>query len=225
MNNQFYFWQFTLAWVKVKWFQVLLCITYNSIKHQSFVKTQLNNKTVLIQAIQISITHLFSLSLNVEQFQDIIRSYHSGAELTWERWQWRGTPHSPKLQHYWSPTIRLINVISRTLIEGVLSPTEKQLLYSTASADWESFLCSLFVRVFVFSVSMHFTTSAFCVSISRGLVQFNQQNELNPALYFFMRRLNAFLLKLHISLVNIPHAVGVFNSLSWLGWTVTGGSH
>ena len=29
---------------KVKWFQVLLCITKNSIKHQSFVYTQLNDK-------------------------------------------------------------------------------------------------------------------------------------------------------------------------------------
>ena len=31
-----------------------------------------------------------------------------------------GTPHSPKLQHYWSLTIRLLRVISRTLIGGVL---------------------------------------------------------------------------------------------------------
>ena len=33
----------------VKWFQLLLCITNNSIKHQSFVYTQLNVKTVLFQ--------------------------------------------------------------------------------------------------------------------------------------------------------------------------------
>ena len=37
-------------------------------------------------------------------------------EWTWEQWQWRGTPHSPKLQHCWNPTIRLVRVISRTLI-------------------------------------------------------------------------------------------------------------
>ena len=35
--------------------------------------------------------------------------------------QWRGTLHSPKLQHYWSHTIRLFIVISRTLAEGVVS--------------------------------------------------------------------------------------------------------
>ena len=36
---------------KVKWFHVLLFITNNSIKHQSFVYTQLNNQTVLFLTI------------------------------------------------------------------------------------------------------------------------------------------------------------------------------
>ena len=48
------------------------------------------------------------------------RYYQSGPEWTWERWQSRGTPHSPKLQHCWNLTIRLFNVISRTLVVGVL---------------------------------------------------------------------------------------------------------
>ena len=48
----------------VKWFQVLLCITNNSIKHQSFVYTQLNYQTVLFLAIQFNISHLFAQSLN-----------------------------------------------------------------------------------------------------------------------------------------------------------------
>ena len=47
--------------LSVKWFQVLLYITNNSIKHQSFVCTQLNYQTV-----QFSISHLFALSLNVK---------------------------------------------------------------------------------------------------------------------------------------------------------------
>ena len=37
--------QFSL--IKVKSFQVLVCITKNSIKRQSFVYTQLNDQTVL----------------------------------------------------------------------------------------------------------------------------------------------------------------------------------
>ena len=31
-------------------------------------------------------------------------------------WQWKGTLHSPKLLHYWNLTIRLLSVISRTLV-------------------------------------------------------------------------------------------------------------
>ena len=41
---------------QVKWFHVLLCITKNSIKHQSFVCTQLKEQTVLFQTIQFSIS-------------------------------------------------------------------------------------------------------------------------------------------------------------------------
>ena len=52
----------------VKWFQVLLCITNNSFKHQSFVYTQLNDQIVLFLTIQFSISHLFALSLNAKQF-------------------------------------------------------------------------------------------------------------------------------------------------------------
>ena len=51
----------------------------------------------------------------------LIRCYHSGPERTWERWEWRGTPRSPKLQHYWNLTIKLFSVISRTHIGGVLT--------------------------------------------------------------------------------------------------------
>ena len=52
----------------VKSFQVLLYITNNSIKHNSFVYSQLNDQTVLFQTIQFSISHLFTLSLNVKKF-------------------------------------------------------------------------------------------------------------------------------------------------------------
>ena len=32
-------------------------------------------------------------------------------EWTWEQWQWRGTPHSPKFQLYWNLAIRLFSII------------------------------------------------------------------------------------------------------------------
>ena len=52
----------------VKWFQVLLCIPNNSIKHQLFAYTQLNDQTVVFQTIQFRIGHLFIHSLHVKQF-------------------------------------------------------------------------------------------------------------------------------------------------------------
>ena len=52
----------------LKWFQVLLRITNNSIKHQSFVYGLLNNQTGLFQTIQSIISHLFAHHLHVKQF-------------------------------------------------------------------------------------------------------------------------------------------------------------
>ena len=52
MINQFYFYPFNSVLVnKAQWFQVLLYITNNPIKHRSFVYTQLNDQTVLFQTI------------------------------------------------------------------------------------------------------------------------------------------------------------------------------
>ena len=42
----------------VKSFQIMPCITNSSIKHLSFVYSQLNDQTVLFQTIQFSISHL-----------------------------------------------------------------------------------------------------------------------------------------------------------------------
>ena len=38
------------------------------------------------------------------------------SEWIWEQWQRTGSPHSSKLQHYWSLTIRLFSVISGALV-------------------------------------------------------------------------------------------------------------
>ena len=86
MIQLFYFKQFSFAQVKVKWIQVLLCITNNSIKHQSSVYSQLNVKTDQFQAIQFRINHLLAHSvndrvyrLNVKQFIWPIDKTLSGA--------------------------------------------------------------------------------------------------------------------------------------------------
>ena len=46
----------------------MLCFTDNSIRHQSFVYTYLNDQTVLFQAIQFSKNNLFARSFNVKLF-------------------------------------------------------------------------------------------------------------------------------------------------------------
>ena len=45
-----------------------------------------------------------------------MRCHHSRPEWTWEQWQWRCALHSPKLQHHWNLTIKLLSVISRVLL-------------------------------------------------------------------------------------------------------------
>ena len=138
MIKHFYFYQFNLAKVDwVKWFQVLPCITSNSIKHQAFVYIQLNDKIVLFLTIQFCRSHLFAEFKCQTVLFDPIRCYHFRSKWTWERWQWRGTPHFPKLQHYWSLTI-LFDIISRTRFGkgGSCPSAEMQSVYSRAPANW-----------------------------------------------------------------------------------------
>ena len=63
--------------------------------------TNINVKTVLFRAIQ------FSLNTQSSSICPMDRTLYSGPEWTREQWQWRGTPHSLKLQYYWNLTIRL----------------------------------------------------------------------------------------------------------------------
>ena len=60
-----------------------------------------------------------------------IKWYHSVTVRTRERWQQRGTQHSPKLKIYWSLIVRLFNAISRSHIEEVLLHGREVLLYIT----------------------------------------------------------------------------------------------
>ena len=55
------------------WFDVLLCISNISIKHQSFVYIQLNDQIVLFLTIYFSIRYFFAVSLNVKQFYSTCR--------------------------------------------------------------------------------------------------------------------------------------------------------
>ena len=77
MSKQFYFKQFSLV-NKVEWSQLLLCITNNSIKHQSFIYTQLN-----VKIVQFSISRQFKCknsSISAET-----QSMYSTAPADWAR--------------------------------------------------------------------------------------------------------------------------------------------
>ena len=78
------------------------------------------------------IVNQFYLTHKLELFS----CYHFGPVWTWEQWQWRDTLHSPKIQDYWSLTIRLFDVISKKLVDwdSYLS-AETHSMYSTAPAD------------------------------------------------------------------------------------------
>ena len=138
------------------------------------------NQTVLIQTIQFSISHLFALSLNVKQFYlthgwDPIRCYDSGPEWTQEQWEWKSTPHSPKLKD-WNLTIWLHTVTSWTFNSGMSHPSAgMQSVYSTAPASlalWVGRLVGnlgvfyytwlfLMVKVFCFWCSINYSRSTF----------------------------------------------------------------
>ena len=45
----------------------MLCISNNSVKHQSFIYAQLDDQTVIFPKIQFNKSRLFTLSLNVAQ--------------------------------------------------------------------------------------------------------------------------------------------------------------
>ena len=84
-----------------------------------FLCAQLNFKTILFQAIQLSLQAQFSSIWSRDR-----TLYHSGPQWTWERWQWRGVPHPTKLQNYWSFTIRWFSVTSKKLVGGDLIPLQ-----------------------------------------------------------------------------------------------------
>ena len=66
-----------------------------------------------------SVYHKYTVYFYLTHRYNSIRCYHSELKWNWDWRQWRGTPHSPNLQHYWNPTIRLFSVISRTLVGRV----------------------------------------------------------------------------------------------------------
>ena len=90
---------------------------YLYIKYIWFVNTfcrytQLNDQTVLFLTIQFNKSFAcIQFKCQIVLFYSLIGLYQMLPLWTWERWQRKSTLHSPKLQHFWSLTIRLFSVI------------------------------------------------------------------------------------------------------------------
>ena len=99
-----------------KCFQILLSITNNLIKRQSFVYTQCNDETIGFLTIQFSTSNLFAwFKCQTILFDPWIGHYRvlpSKAREDLGAMAIKGIPHSPKFQCYWSLTISLLNAIS-----------------------------------------------------------------------------------------------------------------
>ena len=93
-------------------------IQFSLVKVQIFVYTQLKVKSVLFQTIQFSISTQISSIWPIDR--TLLGVNYSEPEWTCEWWQWRGTAHSPNLQHYKNLIIKLYCVISRTIVGEVL---------------------------------------------------------------------------------------------------------
>ena len=121
----------------IKWFQVLLCITNNSIKHQSFVYTQLNVKT-----IQFSISHFFLCTQFKYQssiwpidrtLSGATTPSQSGSESDGNE----GVLHIPQNSSITRASLSdcLVSYPGHSVGESYLS-AKMQLVYSTAPANW-----------------------------------------------------------------------------------------
>ena len=94
----------------------LLCITNNTIKHQSFLYTHFNVKTVLFQIIQFSTNHLLAFNLNVKQIYLTHRQDPIRARVNLGAIEMKGYSAFPKLHHYRSLTIRLFSFIYKAFV-------------------------------------------------------------------------------------------------------------
>ena len=115
----------------------LVCAQLNGSKYcyvsltikQSFVYRELSEQTFLFLAIQFNMSRLFAQSLKWSKHfymthkLDPIRCYHSRVDQ--RAMAMKEYSAFPKLQYYYSLTIRLFNVKSRTLIGRNLTPQQR----------------------------------------------------------------------------------------------------
>ena len=152
----------------------MLCITSNSIKHQSFVYWQLNNQKVLFPTILFSISHMFILSLVFNS--SIWHIAKSLLDTTTPDQSEPGSDGNKGVLHI-PHTLRITGVSpSDCLISyqdtlcGVRSYpfVEVQLVYSTAPAEEAESWCDyLYIYIYIYSVCV-----CLCVCVKAENLEF-----------------------------------------------------
>ena len=123
----------------------------------------------------------------------------------------------PKLQVYRSLSIRLFVFISRTLIRGSYPSAEKQLVYSTAPADWAPFVYIQFkCETALFNLKIGpYQVLLFWARVDLGVMVMKEYSHF-PKLHFYLSlttRLFNVISRTHIGEQALPHcrdAVSVF---------------
>ena len=131
----FYFHQILLICLHtVKWFQILLCISNNSIKHQPFVYTLLNEQTILFQTIQFNLSFDISIWPIDRTLSDVttLGLIGSGNDSN------EGVLHIPQNPNITGTSLLdcLVSYPGHFLWERSYFPAMMQLIYSTALAEW-----------------------------------------------------------------------------------------
>ena len=120
----------------VKSLQVLLCISNNSIKHQSFVYSQVNYQTFLLIAVQFSITNFFTVLMSNSSSRPVDRIL-SGSTTPSQSGP-ESNSNEKVLYFPQSLNIRFFNRISSTLVGWVLPFCRDAIsvFYSPSRLSW-----------------------------------------------------------------------------------------
>ena len=86
-----------------------LSLAYNNSSISNNLVSSLHIKTVCFQAILFRRRTKYSYIWPIDNTLSGVSI--KGPELTWEWWQWRSTPHSPKVHHYINDVFRCITYI------------------------------------------------------------------------------------------------------------------
>ena len=133
----------------------MLCITNNSIKHQLFVFIHLKDQTVLLQTIRFSISHLFTLYLNVKLYWNLtispIDKTLSGATTPGQS-VW-GSDGNERVLCFsragYLPLDGSVSYPGHSLGGGVfILCRDAEAIESTASAAWDEFVWFLCLMVY-----------------------------------------------------------------------------